>query len=194
MSWARADNTKERREAENETAKLMNVVNSAISPIDVRNGTFVGGALSHVALEVLVSYIFRRVFNTERRSLVELAAIHTLSVPIQGGMSGFLDGAHPLYLEAPIGSLFADGAKGIPGVFASTYVVNTAISGVHMPKLNFKDILITSASKIASRPIMGMLYENLGNTFRNGQDAVEASFAQQRFQSNLNQPKDDESQ
>ena len=188
MSWVRQKVSIESREAEEK--KVSNTFMAAISPVDVRNGTFVIGSVSHVALEVLLSYIVRRLTGSERRGLLELTAIHALSIPLQGGLSAFADGAHPLYLEAPFGSLFVDGAKGIPAVFATTYMVNVATSGFHKPKLSFRDILITAASKIISRPIMGIAYGQLGKEFRNGQDAVEASFAQQRYQSILNQPDD----
>ena len=185
-TWVRPADTPEGREAAKQ--EFSNVFTTAISPVDIRNSTFVGGALSHVAAEVIVSYIVRRLTGAEKRSLVELAAIHALSVPLQGGMSGMLDGSHPLGLEAPMGSLMADGAKGVPAVFATTYMVNTAMSGFHMPKLSFKDILITAASKIVTRPIMAYAYPNFGASFRQGQDAVEDSFAIQRLQSTFNQP------
>ena len=185
-TWVRPANTPEGREGAKQ--EFSNVFTTAISPIDIRNSTFVGGTLSHVAAEVLVSYIVRRLTGAEKRTLMELTAIHALSVPLQGGMSGMLDGAHPLGLEAPMGSLFADGAKGVPAVFATTYMVNTAMSGLHMPKLSFKDILITAASKIVTRPLMSFAYPNFGASFRQGQDALEDNFSIQRLQSSFNQP------
>ena len=64
--------------------KLMNTLDVAIMPVDFRNTTVVGGAAGHVGLEVLVSYIARRVFGIEKRTIIELTAIHGLSVPLQG--------------------------------------------------------------------------------------------------------------
>ena len=114
---------------------------------------------------------------------MELAAIHALSIPFIGGLSAFSDPNHPLELEAPVGDQFMDGAKGVPAVFASTYIVNTYLAGLHAPKLDVKDILITAAAKIATRPLMSMIYPRLGDGFRNGQDALNVMFRQQRDKS-----------
>ena len=168
-----------------EEGKFMNVVDAAIIPVDVRKTTQVGGALGYVGVEVLISYIARRVFKIAPRPVTELAAIHALSLPFIGGLSAFSDKEHPLGLEAPMGDQFMDGAKGIPAVFASTYIVNTYLAGLHAPKLDVKDILITAAAKIASRPIMSMAYPRLGNGFRNGQDTLKELFDRQRAQSRL---------
>ena len=163
----------------------MNSVDAALVPIDVRNTTVVGGAMGHVTAEVLVSYLARRVFGIERRTILELIAIHSLSVPLQGGLSAFAEGADKMGFEAPMASQFMDGAKGIPGVFAATYIANTFMDGMHFPRLNVKDILITAASKIITRPIVSVLYQPLGPTFRNGQDALEKTFQLQREESAL---------
>ena len=82
-----------------------------------------------------------------------------------------------------------DGAKGVPAVFASTYIVNTYLAGLHAPKLDVKDILITAASKIATRPIMSLLYPNLGDSFRNGQDSLNTLFKTQRDKSSIKSKK-----
>lgn len=168
-----------------EEGKIMNVVDAAVIPVDVRKTTQVGGALGYVGVEVLISYIARRVFKIAPRPITELAAIHALSLPFMGGLAAFSDKNHPLGLEAPMGDQFMDGAKGIPAVFASTYIVNTYLAGLHAPKLDVKDILITAAAKIASRPVMSMAYPRLGDGFRNGQDTMEALFDIQRVKSNL---------
>ena len=167
------------------TEKAQNTAATMATPVDVRNTSVVGGAAGYVGLEVMVSYILRSVFKVEKRGIMELTAIHGLSVPFVGGLSAFSDGPDPLGLEGSYGSQFMDGAKGIPAVFASTYVVNTFLQGLHMPKLNFRDILVTAASKIITRPIMSLAYPQFGETFRNGQDALEETFKKQRQNSNL---------
>ena len=163
-----------------EEEKWSNVMSNAVMPVDIRKQTQVGGALGYVGLETLVSYVARRVFKVAPRGVAELAAIHTLSLPFVGGLSVFSDKEDPQGLKAPIGKQFMEGAKGIPAVFASTYVVNTYLAGLHLPKLDFKDILITAASKIATRPLMSFLYPNIGDSFRNGQDALSRNFQLQR--------------
>ena len=168
------------------TEKAKNVTANMFAPVDVRNTTLVGGTVGYVSVEVLVSYILRRVFKIEQRGFVELSAIHTLSIPFIGGLSAFADPNHQLGLEAPFGAQFMDGAKGIPAVFAAQYVVNTFMDGLHMPRLNFKDILITASAKILSRPLMSVLYPQV-EMFRSGQDALEETFKKQHNVSNLKQ-------
>ena len=172
------------------TEQAKNTVATMATPIDVRNTSVAGGAAAYVGLEVFVSYMLRHVFKVEKRGLAELTAIHALSVPFVGGLSAYFDGPDTLGLEGSYGPQFMEGFKGIPAVFASQYVVNTYLSGLHVPKLNFKDILITSASKILTRPVMSLAYPQLGETFRNGQDAIDATFAKQREASNLKQTSD----
>ena len=168
-----------------EQGKVMNVVDAAIITVDIRKTTQVGGAAGYVGVEVLISYIARRVFKIAPRPVTELVAIHALSLPFIGGLAAFADDEHPLGLEAPMGDQFMDGAKGIPAVFASTYIVNTYLAGLHAPRLDFKDILITAAAKIASRPVLSLAYPRFGNGFRNGQDALSQIFKTQRAKSQL---------
>ena len=165
--------------------KWMNVIDNAVLPVDIRKQTQVGGALTYVGFEVLVSYIARRVFKVSPRPITQLAAIHALSIPFLGGMSAFMEGESPQGFEAPMSDQFMEGAKGIPAVFAGTYIVNTYLQGIHAPKLDFKDILITAASKIVTRPLMSVTVPKMGDSVENGQKAIRASVALQRTQSRL---------
>ena len=165
--------------------KWMNVIDNAVLPVDIRKQTQVGGALTYVGFEVLVSYIARRVFKIAQRPVTQLAAIHALSIPFLGGLSAFMDGEDERGFEAPMSEQFMEGAKGVPAVFAGTYIVNTYLDGIHAPKLDFKDILITAASKIATRPLMSLTVPHMGDSVRNGQAAISASVGVQRTQSRL---------
>ena len=165
--------------------KWMNIVDNAIIPVDIRKQTQVGGALTYVGFEVLVSYIARRVFKVAPRPVTQLAAIHALSIPFLGGLSAFMEDEDAAGFEAPMSKQFMEGAKGIPAVFAGTYIVNTYLQGIHAPKLDFKDILITAASKIVTRPLMSVTVPKMGDSVENGQKAIRASVALQRTQSRL---------
>ena len=167
------------------STQITNVLETGATTVDLRKPAVVGGAFSHVAFEVLVSYIARRILKSERRSILELAAIHGLAVPFEGGLTAFTDSPHPLGMEAPTSSQFVDGAKGVPAVFAGTYIANTFMDGIHAPRLNFKDILITAASKIITKPLQSVLYPYLGQYYRNGQDALNATFIKQHGASTL---------
>ena len=165
--------------------KWMNVIDNAVLPVDIRKQTQVGGALTYVGFEVLVSYIARRVFKVAPRPITQLAAIHALSIPFLGGLSAFMDGEDAKGYEAPMSEQFMEGAKGIPAVFAGTYIVNTYLEGLHAPKLDFKDILITAASKIVTRPLMSVAVPKMGDSVNNGQAAIQSTIAVQRRQSRL---------
>ena len=164
---------------------FMNIVENAVSQVDFRQGSQVGGAMEYVLVEVLVSYIIRYFIKSEKRSILELLAIHAGSIPFIGGLAGFVDANHPLGYEAPIGEQFSAGSKGIPAVFLSEYIVNTAMAGFHIPKVGFKDILVTAASKTITRPLVSVLYPYISDMLRNNLDVLEEVFRRQRENSNL---------
>jgi len=163
-----------------------NILNTAVQPVDVRKFSQVFGAAEFVAVEVLVSYFARYLFKIEKRTVMELAAIHAVSLPLIGGLSASVQENHIMSYEAPFADQVMDGSKGVPAVFAAQYICNTALSGLHAPKLNFKDILVTAAAKIISRPLLSILYPLLGDTFRSNLDIIEELFVRQRAASRMN--------
>ena len=156
--------------------KFQNVFENAAAPVDIRYGAQVGGVAEYVAAEVLVSYFARYLFKIERRSLMELAAIHAVSIPLIGGLAAGFDDNNIFSYESPWGDQIMDGAKGVPAVFVAQYVCNTALSGLHAPKLAFNDILVTAASKIITRPIISLLYPYLSDQMRTNLDTLEELF------------------
>ena len=169
--------------------QVKNVLATTATPVDVRKSAVVGGSISHVFFEVMVSYIARYILKAQKRSVAELTFIHSLSIPLQGGLSAFTDPPSSIGMEAPMSSQFVDGAKGVPGVFAATYAANTFMDGLHLPRLDFTDILITAASKIITKPMTSVLYPYLGAYYRNGTDALNETFIRQHSQSSLNTEK-----
>ena len=159
-----------------------NVFNNAIQPVDIRYGSQVAGAAEYVAAEVLVSYFARYLFKVEKRSLMQLAAIHAVSIPLIGGLSAGFEDNNIFGYESPMADLVTDGAKGVPAVFAAQYVCNTALAGLHAPKLDFRDILVTAASKIVTRPLLSLMYPYIGDTLRSNLDVLEELF--QKYQRN----------
>lgn len=168
-----------------EKEEFTNILANAAAPIDFRKLSQVGGAAEYVAAEVLVSYFARYLFKIEKRTLLELAAIHAVSVPLIGGLAANFNDNHILGYEAPFTDIIYDGAKGVPAVFAAQYICNTALSGLHAPNLSFKDILITAATKLLTRPVMSIIYPYLGETFRNNLDVIEELVSRQRAKSRL---------
>jgi len=162
-----------------------NLLNTAAIPVDLRKYNMVFGTMDYVMIETLIAWLARYVFKVEKRTLLELACIHLVSVPLMGGLAAPMDDLHPLGYEAPLSDVVMDGAKGIPGVFASVYICNTAMQGLHVPKLNLADILLTAGTKMITRPIISYLYPNIGGWFRDGMDSVDAQLRACRQQSRL---------
>ena len=138
--------------------KVRNVVDNAIEPFNFYQNPSKQtiGSVQIVAVEVLVSKLLRWLLKMEQRTVADLAVVHDVSQGLIGGFSSFF---------GPLGKFdkkdyknidaLKDGAKGIPGLFAAQYVVNTAAKGLHFPKFTMKDMMITGAAKAFSRPLIG---------------------------------------
>ena len=135
--------------------QLSNVgANAAVS---VRDQGLVLGTVEYVLLEAVVSMIIRRVARAPKRRFVDEVILHAISVPFVGGLS------------APFGRVgtvrsgyqkqFIDGSKTVPAVLLAQYIQQTSQSGFHVPAPSFQDILVTSASKIVTRPLTRLIYE-----------------------------------
>ena len=124
-------------------------------------------------------------FKFEKRSFIELAAIHSVSLPFIGGLGAFVEFPHEMGYEAPWGDIVYDGAKGIPAVFAAQYVVNTALKGLHAPSIKFSEVLTTAAAKVLSRVLLSGGYYALPAFFRNNLDILDVAFAKQFVASRL---------
>ena len=73
---------------------VTNILVNGLQPVDVRKLPQVFGVLEYVSAEVFVSYMCRWLFKTEKRTLMELAAIHAVSIPFIGGLGAFAGVAH----------------------------------------------------------------------------------------------------
>ena len=74
--------------------QFTNILTNAVQPVDFRHGSQVAGAAEYVAAEVLVSYFARYIFKVEKRTLIELAAIHAVSIPLIGGLAAGVDSSN----------------------------------------------------------------------------------------------------
>ena len=143
-------------------------------------GTLVVGNAQVVAMEVVVSKLVRWLLKSEQRSIFYLTAVHAASQAFLGGFSGFFDDTQFVASTPTTMQALTDGAKGIPGLFAAQYVVNTGLQGLHFPKLSFKDMLITAASKAITRPIINMAYTSLPTTVQKNFTAHDEMFNKQQ--------------
>jgi hypothetical protein len=138
--------------------KMSNIFKNAILPLDFRKGKVVQGTLVYVAAEVLVSKVLRRIMKADNKSVMELAAVHTISLGVMGGTTAVFtkeDG----YGADDFSKKIKGGAMGIPAVFIGQYIYNTFGKGFHMPFWSMKDALIMAAAKILTRPLLAMVYD-----------------------------------
>ena len=169
---------------------FMNILETAAIPIDLRKSEVVFGAAEYVFFEVFTHWMLMYFFKFEKRSFMELTAIHTVSLPFIGGMSAFVEFPHDMGYEAPWGDVIQDGAKGVPAVFAAQYLVNTALKGLHAPSIKFKEVLTTAASKVLSRVLLAGGYNLIpAGFFRNNLDILDVAFAKQFMASRLKSDK-----
>ena len=149
--------------------KVTEVFGNATAPYNPSStgaggGSTIAGNAQIVALEVAVSKLIRWAMRLENKSILNLIAVHSVSQAFLGGFSSFF-GDVTYMREGPTSvQAVKDGAKGIPGLLVAQYVVNTANSGLHFPRMSFKDMLITGASKALTRPLINLAYSSLGQT------------------------------
>jgi hypothetical protein len=167
------------------SAQLSNVFNNSILPFDFRRDRVLAGSIQLVVVEVVISKLLRKILGMGNRGLIELAAIHTVALPFLGGLAGFFDpvknAAHSKFADAA-----ADGAKGIPAIFFSQYLINTAMKGIHVPQISMKEALVTAASKVLSRPLIVAVYPKLHASLQNNVDTTDLVVNLQQKVSNLN--------
>ena len=135
--------------------QLSNVgYNGAVS---VRDKGVVLGTVEYVLLEAVVSMIIRKIARAPRRRFIDEVVLHAVSVPFIGGLS------------APMGKQgnsrsgyqrqFIDGSKGVPAVLLAQYIQQMGERGFHVPAPDFRDILVTAASKMITRPLTKVIYD-----------------------------------
>ena len=164
---------------------VLNIPVNAIVPFDPRKGKLLLGSLQYVAFEVLVSKIARFILKAPR-GWVDLAFVHTLSLPFMGGAVGFLDSNSQMKkTKLAYGELFRDGAKGIPAVLLAQWILDTFAKGFHFPWFNMKELLITAGAKTLTRPITGFIIGYLPSDAQDALTTVEALVALQNAKSSL---------
>ena len=163
----------------------MDVLKNATNPFFGSTRIAMGNA-QIVAAEVLVSKLLRKILGMEDRSFAYLVAVHATSLPLVGGLQAPLSNHVGFGASAFFGSVFAK-AKGkardvkatsswiphtnldilkaaaasVPAVWLAEYIVNTSGVGFHVPKPGIRDALMTAASKILTRPLIGMSFNTI---------------------------------
>ena len=136
-----------------EFENFMNVPLNLVAPFASTDR--IGGAAMLVTAEVITAKILRKFISAPAISWAELAFIHLVSLPFLGGPVGFFDVNTPL-TDSDFQKSAMDGLKGVPAVLLSQFIVSTANVGYHVPKFNMRDVLVTAAAKVLTRPLLQM--------------------------------------
>ena len=140
-------------------SNITNVLNNTILPFDIRKPDLLGGSLQVITVEVLVAKVIRKILGMGNRGILELAFIHAVSLPMMGGLSAAFGATRPYGMTHS--QAFQDGAKGIPAVFMAQYITGVANRGFTIPKVSVKEILVTAASKMLSKPLINVVFPQL---------------------------------
>ena len=163
-----------------------NVVTNVITPVDPRRTDLLFGSLEYVAAEVIVAKLVRKMIRADTKGWMELAYIHTLSLPFIGGAGAFFEKNDPYVgtdkkgKKVGFGTQLMDGAKGIPAVLLAQYILTSFSKGFHVPWFNMKDLLITAGTKSITRPVVGFVYSYLPKNAQDNLKLLEILFDRQR--------------
>ena len=156
------------------------ILTNTVAP--VTSAYLAGGAVEYVAIEVFVSWLVRYIMNMPR-GILQLSAIHGISLPLLGGAAGFVEPSKGY--EAGYMDQFTSGTKGVPGVLVAHYIVQVFEKGFTLPNAGFKEYIITAISKILSRPLASTVYGYLPKGAADSLAVLDALMSRQAKASNL---------
>ena len=150
------------------------------SPFRYRNfGSDLQQTAEHVAPEVLVGWVISKMFGKkDTPGLVDMTLVHTLSIPLIGGL-GYLiaPSVHP-DIEAAYSAQLQAGVAGVPAVFVAQYILRIFEGAKFMHwKFNLRNFLIMATSKIITRPLVSAV----GTKVMSKEMAAEYAKLQVRF-------------
>ena len=149
------------------TEQWTNVLNNAVAPVALWKGqTQAFAGAENILFEAAISYLARWALKTEKRGFFDLVFVHALAQPLLGASESITGGGYN-GIGDPYSKAFMVGARQVPAVLTADYVAGTFKGGFHTPKPSIKEVLLTAGAKMASRPIMKMIYENGPQAHRN---------------------------
>ena len=143
-------------------AKMLNIPANAVLPFNPLRNQLLLGSAEYIAIEAVVSRLFRILLKLPQKSWTELLGVHAISMAYMGGAGAFA--GETKNLDAPLSEQFKDGAKGIPAILLAKATYDTLNRGFHVPKWSFSDVMISAAAKAISRPIFSLLYPFVKST------------------------------
>jgi hypothetical protein len=165
--------------------KMSNVFKNAILPL--KGGKMIKASIVYVALEVAVSKLLRRITKAQNKSIGELAATHLVSLGFMGGISASMTQNKEkiiAYGDKSVKQHIKQGMKGLPALFVAQFVFYTFWHGFYMGGASLREMMITAAAKILTRPIASKIYPK-GKFFQNAFDCQQLMEEAQMMGSNF---------
>ena len=164
--------------------KATNIFKNAILPFS--KAKFLMGGVQHVAAEVLVSYIIRRLFKAERKKVIDLAMPHVFSLPLIGGVNGAWVYSDPLDQDkARMKDQAKESAKQFPALLLGDICWKISNQGWSLPSYKGRELLIMFVAKTLTRPLIGALYKAMPEGMALNFDALDFLFRAQAHSSKL---------
>jgi hypothetical protein len=164
--------------------KATNIFKNAILPFT--KSKFLMGGVQHVAAEVIVSYVIRRLFKAERKKVIDLAMPHVLSLPLIGGVNGAWVYSEPMPQDkARLKDQAKEGAKQFPALVLGDICWKISNQGWHMPNYRGRELLIMFIAKVLTRPLIGTIYKSMPVGMAVNFDALDFLFLAQANSSKL---------
>ena len=165
---------------------VLNIPRNAIAPF--KTGLLAMGSFEYIVMEVIVDMVVRMLVGSvvrgvSRKRIMDLVAVHTLSLPIMGGLAGGFNTYHDE--SATFVDHLGDGAKGILAVYTAQYVHGISCSGFYIPRPGALDAIVTAAAKTLSRPLNAMLAQYAPDQVKHAIKAVTEVIRTQQNQSLL---------
>ena len=168
------------------TNKLKHVFMNILLPLN--GAKMLKGSVLYVALEVAVSKLLRKISGFQDRSIMELSIVHTMSLPLMGGLSATMNNTGESavgYGSDRIRQHAKQGLKGVPALFLANYIYNTFNNGFYVGSFSMKNLFIMAAAKMLTRPIASKIYP-MAKFTQNAFDGQQFMEEQQVRQSNFN--------
>ena len=149
-------------------------------------GKFIMGGVQHVAVEVLVSWVIRKVMKAERKTLTNIAMPHVLSLPLIGGVNAVWNNSDPLIQsQARLKDQAKESIKQFPALLLGDICWKFSNEGFSIPSYKGRDLLIMLVAKTLTRPLIGMLYKSMPAGLAENFDALDIMFRAQAGASKL---------
>ncbi len=115
------------------------------------------GTADAIAFEVVIGRLGRWLLGLKcHQGWVEDILMYSAAESLYGGVQGNVvdDPIDPN--TAKITEALMDAAQAIPAVWLAQYIIQTGGQGLHIPKLHMMDIIALAATKIITRPLIGL--------------------------------------